>query len=236
MSCLTGYEHVPFVRIDEIYDDAVRILSLIGVYNISQLFAIDPDWPPRRTQRTLIERANATFSRHFPLFYIQRVNIYRGQYTFRNNILDYINNNIQPRDITLVPDAVVSLTSTSIITAKYGLYKFAYQPPTLYMTSMPYMSGVLCAKTLCKYPLVFDDNNIANDAMYFMDRVTPLYDIFIKQVVLDIAEYIIALKNNYQLTNLPIEVFLGLENKVGDLKSELETLYNENPRNFLIFY
>jgi hypothetical protein len=69
-----------------------------------------------------------------------------------------------------------------------------------------------------------------------MDRVTPLYDVFIKQVVLDIAEYIIALKNNYQLTNLPIEVFLGLENKVGDLRSELETLYNENPRNFLIFY
>jgi len=236
MSCLTGYEHVPFVTLDQIYDDAVRILALIGVYNIPQMFAIDPDWPPRRTQRTLVERANATFSRHFPLFYMQKVHIVKGQYTFTNNITSYINNSIPPRDITLVPDAVVSLTPTSIITAKFGLYKFAYQPPTLYMTSMPYMSGLLCAKTLCKYPLVFDDNNIANDAMYFIDRVTPLYDIFIKQIVLDIAEYIIALKNNYQLTNLPIEVFAGLENKVGDLKSELETLYNENPRNFLVFY
>jgi len=236
MSCLTGYEHVPFVTLDQIYDDAVRILALIGVYNIPQMFAIDPDWPPRRTQRTLVERANATFSRHFPLFYIQRVHIVKGQYAFTNNIMSYITNSITPREITLIPDAVVSLTPTSIITAKFGLYKFAYQPPTVYMTSMPYMSGLLCAKTLCKYPLVFDNNNIANDAMYFIDRVTPLYDVFIKQIVLDIAEYIIALKNNYQLTNLPIEVFAGLENKVGDLKSELETLYNENPRNFLIFY
>ena len=230
----TGYPIIPYVTLNTIMDDAMRIMSAIGVYRVDDLFAIDPDYPPQHTKRTIIERSNATVSRHFPLYYIQRIHVVNGRYTFVDNFQDYINNVIQPHEVTLIPDAVVSISPTPMITPKFGTYKFIYQPPTL-VTMYP-ITITAYAKTLCKYKLYYDNNNIDNDAVYFMDKNTPVYDIFIKQVVMDIAYFISNLKNNYQLTELPIEVFAALENIQSELRTELETLYNENPRNYLILY
>jgi len=230
----TGYSVIPYVTLNNVIDDAIRIMSAIGVYRVDDLFAIDPDYPPQHTKRTIIERSNATVSRHFPLYYIQKVQIVNGRYTFVDNFDDYINNRITAQEVTLIPDAVVSISPVHMITPKFGQFKFVYQPPNL-ITMFP-LNTIAYAKTLCKYRLYYDNNNINNDAIYFIDKNTPIYDIFIKQVVMDIAYFISNLKNNYQLSDLPIEVFAALENIQSELRSELETLYNENPRNYLILY
>jgi hypothetical protein len=229
------YTTIPFIRFDDIIEDARRIMATVGVYNFDEIIAVDPDVPPRRTLRTLLERANATFSRHFPLLYIQTIVINNNNiYTFIDNFDLYIAGTLDPAFILMIPDAVINVSSVPIIHAKWPVILFNYQPP--YLIFKGKISGKYYAKTLCKYKLYFDNNNVSNDAVYYMERSTPLYDIFIKQFVYDLSYFIITMKRNYNITELPIEVFGGLEDFVGELKSELETLYSENPRNYLIMY
>lgn len=223
------------MRIDQILEDVRRIMATIGVFSFDEILSVDEDVLPRRTIRTIIERANATFSRHFPLYYVQILPLNnQQQFTFKDNFDLYIAGQLEPMYITLVPDAVVGVSNVRFPHAKYNFHQFHYQPPTLFFRARK--SGRFYAKTLCKYRLYYDNNNVANDAIYFIDKATPVYDIFIKQVVYDFAFFIIMMKNNYQITALPIEVFAGLEELVSELRNELETIYNENPRNYLIMY
>lgn len=231
------YTVIPKVTFDEIKDDTIRIMSTIAIYNVDEvMLAVEPNIPPRKTFLTLIERANATFSRHFPLIYIQRINIQPQDrtYTFVDNFNLYVNGTLDPTLVTMVPDAVTGISTVHFHHAKWNPSIFLYQPPTLIFKYK--ISGLVYAKTICKYRIYTDQNNPANDAIYFIDKRTPIYDIFIKQFVYDFAFFIYNNKLNYSIAELPIDVFSGLEQITSELRNELETLYNENPRNFLLYY
>ncbi len=229
------FNTITFIRIDDIIEDVRRMMATIGVFSFDEILSVDEDVLPRRTIRTIISRSNATFSRHFPLYYVQILPLNnQNQFTFVDNFDLYLAGTLDPKYITLIPDAVVSISTMPYPHAKYNYIRFHYQPPTLFLKGT--YTQRLFAKTLCKYRLHFDNNNVSNDAIYFMEKNTSIYDIFLKQVVYDFAFFIIMMKNNYQISALPIEVFNGLEELVGELRNELETLYQENPRNYLIMW
>lgn len=230
------YTTIPKVTFLELQEDIKRIMAVIGIFSFEESFlAVDEDIDPRITFKTLVERANATFSRHFPLIFIQRVNFNRdGIYTFVDNFNLYVAGTMGAESIQLIPDAVVSVSSTRIFHAKWGYIPFTYQPPYLILKGT--YSGLFYAKTLCKYRIYFDPLDRTKDAIYYIEKNTPVYDIFIKQLVYDVAFFMLMAKQNYNITELPIEIFGGLENLTSELRSELDTLYNENPRNYLILY
>lgn len=231
------YTIIPKVTFNELQEDVKRIMATVGLYTFEESFlAVDPDINPRITFRTLVERANATFSRHFPLLFIQRIYIQPNTrvYTFIDNFDLYLNGSLDASLINMIPDAVVSISYTPHMHAKWGSW-FTYQPPYLIFKIMAW-SGLMYAKTLCKYRIHFNPNNRNDDAIYYMEKATPIYDVFIKQLVYDIAYFLVTAKQNYTINELPIDVFSGLENVANELRSELETLYQENPRNYLLYY
>lgn len=230
------YRDIGRVTFNELQEDVKRILATVGLYSFEESFlAVDPDINPRITFRTLVERANATFSRHFPLLLIQKIYIQPNTriYKFVDNFDLYLAGNLDPEYIILIPDAVVSISPVPFFHGKW-YSNFTYQPP--YLIFKFTYSNMVYAKTLCKYRIHFDPNNRDNDAIYYLEKPTPLYDIFIKQLVYDIGYFLVTAKQNYSISELPIDIFSGLENVVSELKSELETLYADNPRNYLIFY
>ncbi|MCS7318213.1 MAG: hypothetical protein NZZ41_07925 [Candidatus Dojkabacteria bacterium] len=229
------YNTVPSVTFDEIIEDVKRVLALIGVYRFYEILAVDPDTTPEATMRIIIERANAEFSKYMPLVYVQKFYFNNERVVeFIDNFDLYLAGSLSSDNILLVPDAVVGLSNMPHFHAKYNVYKFSYQPPYLIL-NYP-LSGLIYIKTLCKYRINFDANTPSNNAIYFMHKQTPVYDVFLKQVVYNTALHIVMLKKNYSITELPIEVFNGLEEYMSELKSELETLYNESYRNYLIMY
>lgn len=231
------YSIIPKVTFNEIQEDIKRIMATIGLFSFEESFlAVDENIDPRITFKTILERSNATFSRHFPLLFIQRIFFAPGDkfYTFVDNFDLYLAGNLDPEFINLVPDTVVSISTVRHFHAKWGFLSFTYQPP--YLIPKYPVNGNFFAKTLCKYRIHFNPNNRDDDAVYYINKTTPIYDIFIKQIVYDISFFMLSAKNNYQITDLPIEIFGGLEEISNLLRDELETLYAENPRNYLIYY
>lgn len=231
------FQQIDRVTFLDIIEEIKRRLAVIGVYNFYEILAVDPDTTPEQTMKYLIEQAVSHFNKYIPLLYIQKIYIRDTDYpifTFVDNFHLYLNGTLQPDAVNLIPDSVIALSTVPVFHAKYNAFPFTYQPPHLYLKVR--VTGRIYAKTLCKYKVHVDPNNYANNAIYFLTKGSQMYYLLINQIVYNVGYHIIMLKKNYAISELPIEVFNGIEEYISELKSELDNLYNEGLRNYLILY
>lgn len=219
---------IPSITIEELMEEARKNLALVSIYDFRELFAIDPNTTPEEVWRQIVHRSLAEFVRHFPFYYVQRIMFNNDViYTFVDNLHLYVSGTLDPLYVTLVPDVVVSVSTHPMPQAKSSAIKFDYRNPNLFLYAP--LNGLFYVKTLCKYP-------VYQDTVYFLNRSSQEFDIYRKFLTLDVGLYILYLKKNYALSNLPIELFGGLEELVQAIRDELSRMIEALPRNYLIMY
>lgn len=229
------YTNIPYITYEQIIDTVQAYLAIIGVYNFREILSVDPDYTAEKVLLNIISYANREFSKHLPLLIVLRVYV-NNEMRVRlvDNFNLYLAGTLDPENIILVPDTIISVSPASFFHPKYNNIPHVYQPP--YLIFRANVSGTFYLKSLCKYRIVEDPNNYLNSRIYYMEYNTPIFDYFAKQVTYNIGLHITMLKKNYSISDLPIEVFGGLEEYIGDLRSDLETFYNDSMKNYLIMY
>lgn len=229
------YRQIPYITYQNIIDTVQAYLAIIGVYNFREILSVDPDYTAEKVIKNIVMYANREFSKHMPLLYVMKLFVNNeDRIMLFDNFNLYVNGQLDPENIVMVPDTIIGVSSTHYFHPKYNAFQFSYQPPYLILRGR--YSGILYLKTLCKYRLWENQNDYLDSRIYFMEINTPIFDYFAKQVVYNIGLHISMLKKNYTITELPIDVFSGLEEYVAELKNELETFYTESAKNYLLFY
>lgn len=229
------YTNISYVSYSQIIDTVQAYLAIIGVYNFREILSVDPDYTAEKVLLNIISYANREFSKHVPLLIVIKLFVNNE---IRVRLVDnfdlYLAGNLDPENIILVPDAIISVSPTSVFHPKYNSIPHVYQPP--YLIFRGRMTGTFYLKALCKYRIVENPNDWLDSRIYYMDYNTPIFDYFAKQVTYNIGLHIVMLKKNYAISDLPIEVFGGVEEYISELKSELENFYNDSMKNYLIMY
>lgn len=223
------------VTLKEIYKYIFSRSTLIAIPNLNELFELNEKLTKYEVFFSIVDNALKEFEKWVPLYIKQKVWIQLDQYrrfTFESNFDAYLDGKIIEDDIILVPSAIVGF-SLNPYNTYMGTYirNFDYRPPTLY--EFWYGNKIYWIECICNRPLIEEYDEKSKDytdrcAIYFMAKVGSEYKYFLDQVYLEVCRYIVNLRKNLGLTNMPIELFQGLEEDMSKLENKLETYYMQS--------
>jgi hypothetical protein len=107
--------------------------------------------------------------------------------------------------------------------------RYRYDPPYLrefWNTPKPYW--VLCT---ANRPIIEDYDPVSKEytdkcAIYYMSKdVGSQWKVFRDQVYVEFCKYLVNLKKNLSLQNLPLEVFMGIEEDYQNVQRTCEDFY-----------
>lgn len=230
---------------DDVYDD----MDIIPVPMLERLFSIGKTRTPEEVFYKRVQKALLTFERYYPykttlklpkvqcstnLIEGSWVDTYFGE-TSDNVIVFYDNteqvffNLIDEKDLQMIPLAVKRLQHNLTVSHPSDFRQFDYQKPKLIgpgVRSYEYFSG------LFKYPVIWDKRNsdvlkLENCWLLLMYYGDDVYRTFRAQVVSTLCEYLMNLKDNFELPGLPINVFNAIPKIKDEADKLLQTEYSQ---------
>lgn len=211
--------------------------TLIAIPSLNDLLELNEDFSADEVFFSIVDLARQEFEKYFPLALQQKVYITpnpRGEFDFIDNFKAYIVGKISEDDINLIPNAVLGLTTNyyTNFSTMIRLYRYI-NPPKL--TDFGYAAGVYFVRSLCSYPMFEEYTKESNcktasdrAGIYFMIEQGPRWKIFQDEVYLQLCRYLLNLKKNMAMPNLPIELFQGLEEDYSKVESAQQTTYQQN--------
>lgn len=225
------------VLLSYIEKETFKRTTLIAIPNLSELLSLNDSLSAKEVFFSIVKLALIEFEKYFPLALMQKVYIVptpSGEYDFIDNFEGYIQGKIEEDDINLIPNAVLGFTTNyyTNFSQMIRLFRYPYPP---HMTDFGYSAGRYYVRTLVNRPVWEEyepesNNTVYTDkcAIYYFIATGPLWKIFFDEVYLQLCRYLINLKKNMDMPNMPIQLFQGLEEDYNDLKSKQETLYQQN--------
>lgn len=139
-------------------------------------------------------------------------------------------NLLDESDLALIPLEVKRLQMGFTTDHPSGYRIFKYNRPYLVgnaLLSFNYYSGIF------KYPILSDTRDtdvvtLDKSWILLMEEGTDTYRIFKAAMIVKICEYIKALKNNFQLPGIPIEVFGALDDIARPYSDLVQTEYSNS--------
>lgn len=224
---------------DEIYND----LAIIPVPMLERLFSIGKTRTPEEVILSRVKATLLTFERYYPVkktlkcpqvkcftagvtkdsWVAQYYNESGGNYIkFYDNTEQVFYNLLPESELQMIPLAVKRLQMNFGVSHPTDYRQFEYQKPYLYgagLTNYPYFSG------LFKYPVIVDKKDtdvlqLDKAWVLFLFNGDDTYRTFKKALLCDICDYILDLKENFDIPGLPINVFQAL-NKIKDRAERL---------------
>lgn len=228
---------IPKVTLKELYKDTFRRSTLISIPNLTEFFEIEgSNYTSWEVFYGIVRDALQKFEYHYPYNYIQKlyieVNLNKRTGMIFDNFKAYLDGIVCEDQLTIIPASVQGLALNGFTASIYPLRNFRYEPPMF--TDFWYSSRVYFANTLINRPLFEEYDEASKEptercAVYFMSKdVGSQYKIFRDQLYVELCRYIMNMKKNMQLTNMPIELFLGLEEDFQRIESQLENIYQQS--------
>lgn len=223
------------VLLSDIEKETFKRTTLIAIPNLSELLSLNDNFTAKEVFFSIVKLAIQRYQNYFPLALMQKVYIVptpSGEYDFIDNFDAYIAGKISEDDINLIPNAVLGFTTNyyTNFSQMIRLFRYPYPP---HMTDFGYSAGRYYVRTLCDHPIWEDYNPITKDytdkcAIYFFTKNGPRWKIFFDEVYLQLCRYLINLKKNMDMPNMPIQMFQGLEEDFNNLNASQDQLYQQN--------
>jgi hypothetical protein len=222
------------VTLTEFYKDTFRRSTLISIPNLSDFFDI-PDSPYTKWEvfYGIVRDALQTFEYYYPLNLIQQIYLEVDQSNriakVTGNFPSFIKGIIDEDQIVIVPSSVQGIGCNGYTSIGYPLRNFRYEPPEF--RDFWYCTGKYWVNSLCNRPIYEEYNEVTKDptdncAVYYMTKdVGSEYKVFRDQLYVEVCRYILNMKKNMSLGNLPIDLFQGLEEDMQDVKGKLDNTY-----------
>lgn len=234
-----------YVKASTIRDDIYNSLAIIPIPMLERIFSIGKSRTPEEVILNNIKAVLLQFERYYPVrltLKCPKVSCFGteipdnlGSWAFnfyglnnKNYIKFYDNTeqvffNLLPEaDLQMIPLAVKRLQMSFGVSHPSDYRQFTYHKPYLYGTGLvnfPYYSGIF------KYPVIVDkrDSDVVDlDKSYvlFLFHGDDTYRTFRSAMVMKICDYILDIKENFEIPGIPINVFQSL-NKIRDREDRL---------------
>lgn len=225
------------LTLTEIYRDTFRRSTLISIPNLTEFFTIPGSgYTHWEVFYGIVYEALKKFDYYFPLnliqqFYLQ-VDSTSRKAQLTGNFEGYINGIVCENQICIVPAAVQGISLNGYTASGYPMRNFRYEPPEF--RDFWYSSGVYWGNTTCYRPMYEEYDPVTKKptdrcAVYYMNKdVDTEYKVFRDQVYLEVCRYIMNMKKNMLLQNMPIDLFQGLEEDYNKVESQLDQTYNNS--------
>lgn len=220
------------VTITELIADTFKRSTLIAIPSLTELFELNDTYTKYEVFFSIVQTALQQFERYYPLYTESKIFIEPDEYKqfyFKDNFKAYLDGKIDENTINLIPTAITGISRTSYMASSYVLRTFRYDPPKL--TDFWYSANVYWVKMITNRPLFEEYDEVTEKptdrcAIYYMTKdVGSQYKVFRDELYCQVCRYIINIKKNMGLQNMPIELFQGLEDDYQKVSSELENHY-----------
>lgn len=219
------------VTLKEIQKDVFRRSTLIAIPDIAALLDLNKHFTPQEVFFGIVKDALQEFEKYVPLYHESKVYIDVDEnrtYKFTDNFSAWLDGKLEEDTISLVPSSILHIGVFNG-TVMHNPRRFRYDPPYLReFWNTPKTYWVLCT---ANRPMIEDYDPTTKDytdkcAIYYLSRdVGSQWKVFRDQVYVEFCKYLINLKKNLSLQNLPIEVFQGIEEDYQNVQRTCEDFY-----------
>lgn len=223
---------IPKITLKELWQITSRRSSLITIPRLSELLEFNNEFSHDQVFYGIALDALDKFKYYYPLNRIQKsfltVDESKRILRLEDNFKDYENGIITEDQLFLLPTAVVGISYNSTVSSIFPLRNFKYDDGVF--SDFWYPSGTYWMHAICNYPFPehFDEKGEATDkcAIYFMEKDSgPRFKTFKDQLYVEFCRYIWNIRQNFQLQNLPIDVFQGLQDDSQRVQADLDRIY-----------
>lgn len=225
---------VPFISLKDLYRDTFRRSTLISIPNLSDLLEVPgSEFTKWETFYGIVKDAVQKYSYYYPLVLVQKMFINVDSTSRKAYINDTFENYVKgicDEDTAIVmPSSVQGLSYNAYVGATYPLRNFRYNTGVFY--DFWYSTGIYYANTTAIFPLYEEYVESSKEptsrcGLYYMPNKDSAYSVFRDELYCQVCRYLMNIKKNMNLPNMPIELFQGLEEDYNNVSSKLETLYS----------
>lgn len=214
--------------------------TLIAIPNLNSLLELNDEFSADEVFASIVRLALKEFEKYFPYCLLQKVYItpdVSGCFDFIDNFEAYIQGKISEDQINLIPTTVMGFSTNHYTNFSEVIRQFRYpHPPRL--TDFPFSAGIYYVRTLVNRPLYEEYTEESNRrkfsdkaGLYYTVNKGPEWAILFDEIYLQLCRYLIEMKKNMTMPNLPIELFQGLEEDYGKLEASQSQIYQQNVGN-----
>lgn len=210
----------------------------IFLIDLSELFSFNPYIRSEEVVTNIIRRGLREWEFYLPLFIdipMYQSQMQNNQYTFVDNFHDWMDGIIDESQIVLVPNSINKINIGGYNYAMSGSRVFTYKAPTMKFIGVPVVVGwntYTSVYGICNRPLVAkynEDGSYTGDSgIYFFPPQGVDFLKFRDCCMMKLMQYVVDLKGNLQLPNLPIELFQNAENRFSILKGDMEDWFRSS--------
>ena len=220
------------VLIKDLMKDTFRRSTLLAIPNLKDLLALNDNFTPQEVFFGIVKDALQTFEKYEPQYMMTKVYIDLDEnrmFKFESNFDAYLKGILPEDSVCLIPTAIMGISTTRYTDAGSLYRTFHYDPPML--SEFWYGSKTYFMCYLANRPIVEDYDSVTKDytdkcAIYYMTKdLGSKYKIFRDQVYLELCRYILNLKKNMDLQNLPVDLYRGLEEDMQNVQRDVENFY-----------
>jgi hypothetical protein len=231
---------IPKTTIEYLYKDTFKRSTLIAIPNISELLVVPhSEFSKWEIFCQIVREALNKWEYYYPLERVQKIYI-EVDYSSRigkyfPNFESYLKGILDEDSITLEIMSCQGLAFNGYVNSQYPLRNFRFVNNQF--TDMWYSTQVYWGNCLCKHPLVEDYLRVDgkqctgftdNCCIYFMSpNQDNTFTMFRDQVYVELCRYLVNIKQNFNLQNMPVDLFQGLENDFNRVDSELQNKYQQ---------
>lgn len=228
------------VTLTRLYEDVFARSTLVAIPNLERLLTVkNAKFSPWEVFFSIVKDALNKFEYYYMLVRSQKVYIEVDAISRRASYADnweaYMKGMIDEYSITLPMASCNGLAYSSYVDSMYPLRNFRYENGEF--SNFWYSTGVYWANCNCHRPLVADyirDEHASGKyptdkcAVYFMrEGLDSTWNIFRDEVYLQTCRYLMGIKKNFPLANLPIELFNGIEEDFNRMQSDQTQIYQQ---------
>jgi len=237
---------IPKTTIEYLYKDTFKRSTLIAIPNISELLVVpNSEFSKWEIFVQIIREALNNWEYYYPLYRTQRIYIEVDSVSrkakYFPNFEAYLKGILDEENVTLEIMSCQGLAYNGYVNSQYPLRNFRFENGEF--LDFWYTTNNYWGNCLCKHPLIEDylradgkqcTGLTDNCCIYYMSpNQDNQFKIFRDQVYVELCRYLMNIKKNFNLQNMPVELFQGLEedfNKVdGDLQNKYQQAFKSSP-------
>jgi hypothetical protein len=222
------------VTLKELYRDTFRRSALISIPHLNDLFEVPgSEFTKWEVFYNIVRDALKEFEYYYPYTDVMKIWIEVDSKTRKAKITDnfkaYLDGKISEDQICLVPSSVAAISNSFYTISTYPLRAFKYQ--TGEFSDFWYSSNLYYVLGTYKRPFIEEYDPVSKEpvdrcAVYYMNKdKDSLYSMFRDEVYIQVCRFLLVQKKNMMLQNMPIELFQGIEEDSQNVKSELQSKY-----------
>jgi hypothetical protein len=216
----------------DIEKDTFRRSTLIAIPGLRDLLEINDEFTYREVFFGIVRDALQEYEKYIPAFIQSSIYINpdeRMNYDFVDNFDLYLQGRLDEENISLIPIAVLGLTTGSWTNTGSLIRQFRYDPPRI--SELWFGAKSYTVQYLANRPIYEEYDEVTKEytdkcAIYYMsDKFGSKYKVLKDQIYVELCRYLMNMRKNLMLQNLPVELFQGLEEDYQKVDSELKEFY-----------